>query len=92
MGLAQLRMPFWFSPIVALRRALYVTVEPFLTVLTSVLKDRPRHWWTTKDLKTGKLTRHAAAKKPAGKVVIVPPHPEIAALFEKWFKDGMPKE
>ncbi|RWO82545.1 hypothetical protein [Mesorhizobium sp.] len=73
-----------------LKRALYVTIDTFLKVLTSVLNDRPRHWWISKDLKTGKLTRHVAAKRPAGKVVVVPPDSEISAVFSKWIKDGKP--
>lgn len=43
----------------ALNRALWVPVEMYLSVIDQVLKDQPTRWYSSKDLATGKVTRHA---------------------------------
>jgi hypothetical protein len=77
---------FVFSYRNRLKRLLFVPVDAYLRVLGEVLKDDPTHWWTSKDLVTGKVTKHASHKRRKGEVVqAVAANPAHAELFDKLF-------
>jgi hypothetical protein len=65
---------------------LYVPVEAYLGMIDAVLDDKPQYWWSSKNLKSGKITRHAAAEKPRGEIVVQTPSPAFAAELAEYLR------
>jgi len=42
-----------------LKRAVGVGLDQYTGMLEAIIADQPKRWWVSKDLQTGKITRHA---------------------------------